>query len=278
LDDARWQRYAGQLLDFAVPADAATARPRVWRGEGLPIYVRVGPTRGPNNGRKVLWVAKTISVAGDLLAERQWKRSHEMPLQTAGGTDRRLYPAELDPAKVAAAADGPQTVRVILDTVVSEDIDYLLHEATATALVRRRFEFTVPWELVPAGTATVELLPDDAASRAAMVAALNVRRVRLGPSGFRAEVEAANPPLPIAHDVFLRAGARTWPLSEVRFEGRGQGRYYVEGPPAAPGEEVPERVDVLLRPNPARARETPDMDRIWGGEIVILDVPVEREP
>ena len=35
-----------------------------------------------------------------------------------------------------------------------------------------------------------------------------------------------------------------------------------------------ERVDVILRPNPAVARKTVDIDRIWGEEIIFHNVPV----
>jgi hypothetical protein len=38
----------------------------------------------------------------------------------------------------------------------------------------------------------------------------------------------------------------------------------------------PDRVDVILRPNRKRAAETVDLLEIWGGEVTIRGVPVQR--
>jgi hypothetical protein len=60
----------------------------------------------------------------------------------------------------------------------------------------------------------------------------------------------------------------------------GRRTSYYASPPATPNpldRFVGPTADIILRPSPAKARETTDLLKIWGEEIILKDVPIVRE-
>jgi hypothetical protein len=273
LSDDRWKRYVQQALASAVPADAVAVRAQVWRGEPLPVGIHLVPARRGVSGGKRLFVETIVTVSGDPLRSPKpggatWNLSFDQPLQSAGGIDHHTYLAEMDASKLAAAENGPQNVHITLDTIVSEDPDYFLHAGKTPVLAIKRFDFNQIWNLVPTGTKTVELVRDDRL-RGEILEAFRVREVVHYARGQAAlALEARNPSVSIAADVLLRVGAKTWKLSAVISP------FVVHGSGGPASDLASDRVDVILRPDPALARRTVELARIWGDDIVISDVPV----
>jgi hypothetical protein len=141
---------------------------------------------------------------------------------------------------------------------------------------------SLAWDELPADQPSVAFVDDAPDLRALMEAgAITVPRIWLRPTGrgveAAAEIRAPMPPLPVAFDVFVRVAGREsklWPpfVSDVPIRIRpGDGGHagLIEG---YGGERT---ADVVFRPNPkAAAAFSPDIDRIWNGELVLRNVPV----
>jgi len=156
LSDARWQRYANQMLDYAIPSNALTVSQRLLPRNELRLTVTYPPTRTGYPPAKLLYLQTTIRASGALLADKQYKSEVEHPLQMAGGNYPQPYTARVDPAKSAAARSGEQMVSVTVEAVVSEVADWSIHEEREPGkyppVVTRTVTLTAPWHLMLAAT------------------------------------------------------------------------------------------------------------------------------
>lgn len=168
------------------------------------------------------------------------------------------------------------------------------------------------WEVDPAGpparavavTATWTILPvprlnADPALKAAVEQSVAVdnliyRWKRGTPGGGESaallsyRLAVRGPPVALAFDVYLRPAGRSdeWQLPREVSCGRGKtvGPYMDQSPVYRPRDDGPPRivtgeldvrtVDVVLRPNPQAAPDAADVTAVWGGEVVIRDVPI----
>jgi hypothetical protein len=98
-------------------------------------------------------------------------------------------------------------------------------------------------------------------------------------------VEIQRPPIDVAFDIFVRIGAREWPAGTAvaRRDSQPNTMASVIGM-GAPGHSLSrdfpddaDRIDIVLRSSESAA-EAAGLSRIWDGEIVIADIPLERPP
>jgi hypothetical protein len=157
--------------------------------------------------------------------------------------------------------------------------------AQGTTEIELPFEF----ELVPAGTSTVEAVIDPAL-RDRVAAAISVRNARVMGSRIDLYIDTDPPPIDLGFDVFARAGEREWragiltataayPLAlqrAVHLRGLVREDYIAS-------EEIPDSssVEVILRPSAEAAIRSPDIVRYWGEEVSIRRVrlfnPMQRK-
>lgn len=106
---------------------------------------------------------------------------------------------------------------------------------------------------------------------------INTIRVIRERGGQRATVDMAinGNIVPCSFDLTLRIAGKEYPIGWFVASPNSSSisglTAHLEGlDPAA------QAADVLLRPNPAHAEGTVGVDRIWGGPVDVLGVPVER--
>jgi hypothetical protein len=158
-----------------------------------------------------------------------------------------------------------------------EDVE---NERTAEAAAPPLHEHTVTHTAV---FEVLERMPDDAirliddASLAAPIrAALTPTQFvhRNDGQGFVGEIEAIQPmSVGVAFDVFARLGENEYPIGSVYLQaGRSGAGFHVEA--LVPELAAVRQVDLILRSNPAVARQTVDMIQLWKGELIFTNVPV----
>ncbi|HYE18153.1 MAG TPA: hypothetical protein VEA69_06900 [Tepidisphaeraceae bacterium] len=258
--DGPWATYARQA-----PVLELRNRQTVRRGEPMPLYIGVGPSRvGRGQALQVRYTAR-FRVGGQALSGQPWAGANDLSAFGAGGRfDRLDLPAEV----LAALADGPQSLEADFEV---EAFDKSGQSAAKWALAERR-----PWALVAAGAATVEVVRS-AQLDAEVARALGARSVLYQPDGFVWVPLEVGPGMSadLAVDVSFRAGGQTWPA------GRATMLVKHSGTTAGSARDLPatfrelRTVDVVLRGSADAARGTVEMTRVWGGEVVIPGVPVE---
>lgn len=146
----------------------------------------------------------------------------------------------------------------------------------------RRWSHTVsvPVQIVGPDEPTVELVNDPAQAQA-IREAVSIRHVRVvnGPGGMTVKFIVSpdkSSPVPLSYDLIMafegkevKVGNFWWGpdghLNANRFECQ------VDLPDSV------NAVQMRLRPNPTYVESSPNIDRIWGGEVVFENVPVVRE-
>ena len=151
---------------------------------------------------------------------------------------------------------------------------------TAAELFNQTIQLQANVEVLPRGTQTVEPVSDESL-RPAMAAALSLRYCRAQRRGIAPRIISGlfdfdAPPMDFAFDVFVRSGEREWPVGQIDSE--TEHPWDFSGSFGGPVDGVlGDRVDVILRPSQAAARQTLRITRIWNGEIVLENVPLRRD-
>ena len=130
--------------------------------------------------------------------------------------------------------------------------------------------------VVQKGGAVVERVTDAPLDPRAGIKVKSARVVRQG-AGQRlvVELDVGRPKTPLSFDVVLRVAGKEHPAGMHVVSGtRTTYAEHAVDFPALPAEVT--AVDVVLRPNAAHAQALAGIDRIWGGEIELKDVPVRR--
>ena len=151
--------------------------------------------------------------------------------------------------------------------------------ARGTPVTTWEAELPTVIEVVGAGRDAVELITEpslrDAVTR-------SITAKQLGVSGGTAEgfLEFAGTPVGTAFDVYWRTSEsgdtrREVKVGTVTAPAQTGGTLHQAGYSSpVPAGFAPTTVDVVLRPSPAAARNTPDLVKIWGEEVVLRGVPV----
>jgi hypothetical protein len=136
----------------------------------------------------------------------------------------------------------------------------------------------VPFELLPEGKPDEIKETPDPSLRAVLQAAIQPKDLNVqGPTflNIGGNIQVDNLPVNVAFVVFLRVDGHeykcdtlAWPKNRGAL---GSGFYAAHN-----FDPMPERVDMILRSDPAVARQTLDMTEIWQGELEYKDVPVKK--
>jgi hypothetical protein len=148
-----------------------------------------------------------------------------------------------------------------------------------------------PLEVMPPGTDLVASIKDEALGGAILRSAVVERCQVLRTGSFSlldCAVSFSDSPAPVAFDVYARvtdaAGQpKEWLVGSAVHDGRGEAMSLgimnlgmrARGPMVPDFPKETSRIDLVLRTN-KRLAEDSNFDRVWDGEIVIRDVPIER--
>ena len=289
VDDESWKRYAKQSIPLQL-----IARANVRRGDPVPIRFHYGPTR---LGRGYNFRAE-MSVAGSSLGGVPLSgttRTNFGISDTTGGTDMNCR-LVIPPDKLATLSDGPNPLRVTVRVTIQE-AQAPPHSNRTKDLVTHDVETTAMVNVVPADQPTVQVVTDPG-RRTDVEACLTLKGWREprvfvswdhGDWGVGRDVHVSKdawgndhalfliavqrpPPIGLAFDVsVIDRSVRAWPSDSVAIDAGANWGSVCRG--AWDGFNA-DKVDVLLKPNPAVAAATVGITQIWGGEIRFRDVPV----
>lgn len=139
---------------------------------------------------------------------------------------------------------------------------------------------TATTELLPPGSELIRLIKDES-QRPAVEAAVSVRPITCNADGKHANIEVRinSTPVPLACEVFLRdATGKEWKVGAVtaRASSPNNSHSSAVGLGADLAGFSGDRADVILRPRPAAAAASIHINEIWGGEIVLPGISVQR--
>jgi hypothetical protein len=166
-------------------------------------------------------------------------------------------------------------------------------QIAGTILLEETIEVSAPVEVRPPGETVIDLITDaflDAAMREAFTLTpyscqAVERRDLTRPGSMSAfltlEFILDDVPVDYAFDLLVRSGSESWLLTTIDSES-------IKDTPTSDGLRVhivepaqrftSDRVDIILKSNQAVAARTFSLERIWGGEIIFEDVPVDWQP
>jgi len=186
---------------------------------------------------------------------------------TNGGGGMSWGSVPVDPKKLKAATPGFHHVGMSMDLQVKQSWE------SKEVLATRHFDLVGDFELLPADAHPVKEIHDDALKEK-IAAALTAKDFQLQQNdNYRIKIDAKSVPAPLAVDVIIKSGDKTWKLSGIHFAkgattGWGTGGM-MEGFTA-------DKADVILRSSLDAATNSMDLYEMWIGEIVIKNVPVKR--
>lgn len=273
LSKEQWERYVAQSLALSLEA-----RPKVRRGDPLPVRVKWGPTRVGKASFPLLvtleWdVAVGHARTGLLTQGRVAPRQFQVGPGPSGGGVYAEGLCDLDHL-LKGMSNGKHTVRV------AARVDGKPNLRRQQTPISKATEVTLeaPWELVPPDQPTVHVT-DDPSHREAVEAALKLYGMHYAtsptaPARLWGYVDSDAPPVPLCYEAHVRVGFSRLRCGEVMLSPLGQGGRSpvlteVPGPPLEA-----RTVDLILTPSPQRAARTVDVTEIWGVPIVFRDVPV----
>jgi hypothetical protein len=138
-------------------------------------------------------------------------------------------------------------------------------------------ELKVPVTIVGEGKSPIALVTDAARSPEPLLKVSSAKVTRQGNGGARVNVsyELSQPPVPVSFDLFLRVGGKEYPMGY--FVGTTRGSTSSGGQVKFPSLAADvTTADVIFRPNPKHAESVPGIEQVWGKEVVIKDVKLER--
>jgi hypothetical protein len=285
LSDEKWRLYAKQVLPLSL-----VARPRIRAGDPIPIEVHYAGLRSAANSRlrahlRVMRAFLGDEKLGGLLPEDTAGGGLEMHIQ-GGRSGRAALERLTAPKDMMSRFAGTRAVRA---DVAVDMLEPAGGRSDTQSVVAREVKLDCRTTIVAPTEPTVELVRGDAATRAAMRAALQIRThnrsgqrsldpgpvIRVNNDGARLIVQAADPPIGLAFDVLLRdRHGREWPLHAIDFRPQVNGTWYVSEHLDDFNDEY---ADVILRPSAARAASTIELTRIWNEEIVFPKLPVRYD-
>ncbi|MCY2953127.1 MAG: hypothetical protein NTU53_14280 [Planctomycetota bacterium] len=259
----KWQRYLKQALETGLKLDT---RLRVRKGAVLPIRTSTGNARVGQKQR--LWVEysyKKLELDGVECVKRQGNSGGGMSMSSSGG-GASWWPLAADDPVFAKLTEGQHTVRQTMDVKLCDQSKPLKSGGYAvlwqTTLARE-----AKWELVNGQTVKVV---KDAGLREAVEKALKATRQDPANSRYVSlNIDAREPPVGLAFDVFVRQGEKEWKVGSVAFAAKKAAGWSVGGSAA---EVTAEAFDVVLRPSVAAAEGHVEQDELWDGEVVIRGV------
>lgn len=237
-------------------------RPRVQRGQPLPVMVRISGRTGTASVNYDAGFG-TVSIDG--------QPRRDMTLGGFGGavgpngsSGSRTY---FDSNRIGEPlALGSRTARVVVPVQFRGQFD--------SHTIKRDIELTCAFEVV--GESTVTAIRDDAL-RDALVAATKVQLNWWPPNGgeipLGVSLDFKDLPATLSHDVWLRADGNETLFTTVAMP-KGA-RMTFGGPGPTPAGDV---VDVIFRPNPSVAEKSHALFEYWDGEFVIEGVKVPPKP
>jgi hypothetical protein len=208
---------------------------------------------------------------GDLVNDPKPSRASGYTNMALGGGGGIGHTVPMDRKAAATAPAGPRELRLEFEAEVHEG------SYQSAAVAKWTQQIAGKWELVPADARTVELF-DDPSLRQHVEQAISVARLyrsKVTSEYLSIDVMATNLRVPLACDVYVRAGGRETKFAGLSFSGKGVGNSGYGTGGRADNLGGATKVDVIFRPSIDVARGTPDITRIWNGEIVVKDVPVE---
>ena len=276
-----YERYLRQAVDWEGGLTLAM-RERAQRGKALAVALRINRARAGNGNIWFSARAEQVTVGGEPLSMPGARGGGMIGL--GGGSSGKM--SLMGPALDAPAGTQPIEVRWLVSVgPPRQGGDYAL--ATNAPAVPTRLPPKVEWTVALASEIEV-VAPDspliaeidDPSLAGPMRAAIRldrtqVRRVAdaLEPSG---AIMFQQPPLPVAFDIYWRAGEQEWKVGTVAAPAiGGYGLSYGHGPNPLPAGFTAAAVDIILRSNPAAAMSNSDITEIWKGELVFEDVEVQ---
>ncbi len=281
--DAQLERYLQQMVEDAY---TLRTRNRVRQGTGLPYQLRRNGLRCARRSIfRMLLIRGPIEFAGQTGAGGN---DLFRPSPSGGGASGRTMKVEAEPGEY----EFRMTLRALLMT--PEEGEALAGKRAPGSnrrdvdAAKTLAEFTTTLvqniEVAPPDVPVVELVEDEELADAVHASIISRgARIRLDWSAmYDVTVDmkiAAQPPIDVAFDIFLRGHEDGEPVGSIAapgaaYSGRRSGSLSVyDLPELHPGVT---RIDLTLRPSPELAeRQYGGFERIWGGDILIDDVPVD---
>lgn len=297
VDDTRWTRYVRQGFSVSM-----LSRQRVRSGDTLPVVLLVRSRVGARTNL-TLWLSDARLTLGEStfpvredqpLTLPSWPGDHFEASDAAWGSARQpllsglpsgVFTAELPPGEHTLKLGGkievneqgwthrdpadqgwidiPLDLAVRITVTRPDETDVTLVADTSLAAKVRGSVSAAPEGL------SAERTPE------ALSLARSAGKVREA-YRVRGRITFREPPVTICGDVFIRTPAGEFHAGTVRIrkaegaDGAGSIELIdasVEGP-------LPLAADIVIRPNPVIARETLDIDAIWGETITMPDVRI----
>jgi hypothetical protein len=274
------ERLAKAFYKPCTVAMAGTAR----AGATLPVTVHGGGP-WPLAGNEFVYAIRQVTVDGgntlDVISDQDPNRSKpnpdylsaKAPMEIAGKATLKLPPGNhtlvftIDAALLVA-----NTAPLAVNNLPGQAGGWPKGRAAWTEVVN------VPIAVVPADQSPIALVTeaklDPNTTGAVKINAIRVIRER-GGQNVAVDMAINGNIVPCSFDVTLRIGGKEYPIgwyvaSKNSSTVSGLGLHLEGLDPAV------QAADVLLRPDPAHAEGTVGVDRIWGGPLDVLNVPLQR--
>jgi len=310
VSDERWRTYARQAVVFTLKArspvrvgdhtplriaqDARVGTGRMFGVEASAAPMALGGIKGTitYDPRFNVPLSSPPSIARYGNGDLRWYGPG------GGGASWVLQPQEVGAANAniltwpAAERAGHALASIELNVKIVENsyagATGLMPRPTSTAmLVEYPLTLTAPVEVVPAGTETVSLITGpselEAQLREALQPVTPAMNDRFSPVPMleregqavyaKGSFKIRNLPVPVAFEVFWRAGGREWRMGRLVVNRGGTGEFRPQQRAPVEGFDAA-TVDIILRPSPDAARGDPDMTEIWGGELAFPNIEV----
>lgn len=282
LPDDQLQRY---LKTAAFTGQNLAIRSRIRQGERVPIRRGFGQgTRAGRSGRFYLFRDYRLLRIGDIELDKGSSGTGAGPLGSGGSWSTRLrkidvplgkYEVSIECRFRAAPADSIDHAEFVDLSNTDRETMIETHKLLDWIDTARR-----PVEVVATGDPVIELV-DDPALKEVIREAITVRRVRLiQRRRLRAvcRIDFDTLPIPVGFQVLWRVGEQEWPVQRItalETEGSVERHGPIMGVDGFPIDAT--RVDIILRSSAQSAEQRAGLDRIWQGEIVIPNLPLDIE-
>ena len=137
-------------------------------------------------------------------------------------------------------------------------------------------EVPVKVTVIPEDQSPIEVVKDPALDPGPGIRVTSARVTRLGTgSRLTVELDSGKPKVGVSFDVVLKVAGEEYAAGSYRVAANNSGSMETGADlPALPPDV--KSADVILRPNPKHAESLVGADKIWGGEVVLKDVPLTR--